>query len=110
MQQSHRRSVTQHVQAYVLVGQRWTRASSTRHILGEPALEGVTTECPAGAGDEERLCGLITTLGQPDPNDGDRRLGERRDPLFTAFAQAVHVRPKAEVNVCALKPDELRGA
>ena len=49
--------------------------------------------------------GLPGAFGEPDAQDRDGRLGERRDPLLSAFPAAADVRAGAEVNVAAtLRP------
>ena len=67
------------------------------HVLGESSLERVAAKRPAGAGRERGVVGVSGTLGEPSPQDRDRLLGQRRDPLLSALAQAADVRSGAEV-------------
>ena len=76
-------------------------------VFGEAVLERVAAECSAGAGREQRVVGVPGALCEPGAQDRDGLLGQRRDPLLAALAQAVDVRAGAEVDVAALQCGQL---
>ena len=49
-------------------------------------------------------------FGEPDAQDRDGDLGERRDAVLAAFAAAADVRPGCEVHVAAVQAGQLGGA
>jgi hypothetical protein len=76
-------------------------------VCSEAVFDRVAAELAAGTCREQRLVGVAGALGQPGAQDRDGLLGERRDALSAALAQAADVRADAEVNVAAGEADQL---
>lgn len=95
---------------HALGGQRRSALGGSGCVLVEQARECVMGERLAGACRKERIGGFAGTLVEPSAQDGDRRRGQRRDPLLASLAVAADVGAAPEVDVAAPEPGQLGGA
>ena len=79
-------------------------------MLGEAPLDRVTGERAAIARGKQRRFRLVGGFAQSDAEHRDGLLGQRRDPLLSAFADRPDVRAGTELRVGAGEAEQLGDA
>jgi hypothetical protein len=102
--------VSKVVGADLFVYKAWTGGSCGRDVLGDEALHGVGTEPITAPGRKQGIVGLTSPLAEPRAQELDRRSVERGISALAALAETLEVRSRAELNIPAAQPRELREA
>ena len=92
-----------------LVGpNRGTSCSGSFAMLAHEAFDRIRAEATASASREQWFISKPRPLFQPDGEDRLGRSGQWNGPVFAPFALTANVRPRAEADVAAIEPRELR--
>src|SRR5271157_6263964 len=96
LEKLHGRAVTQHVRRDAFAFQRRTPFRSPLRMRANNALDGIPAEPIAAIADEERLCLVASSLGEPVAQSLRAVLADRRRSLLAAFAHAPDVGARTE--------------
>src|SRR6266540_1045603 len=106
VQQRHGGGVPESVRCHVLVSEGRAMLFGALLVNGDAAFNGVVAEAPAGAGGEQRLVRVVSSLLLPGTQHGGGGGCQRNAPLLAALAGAAHVSSCPKLDVAAVEPDQ----